>query len=182
MYLFCLCSFQLAVTSLFLFHERLSILLYPVYAHSPFQFPPTGYQIFSPVVLVSTAGIPHSSGSIISLYTPPVQPIPPVITNLSEALMQILPYASRNNDKACQFLSVSNNDIESSKLVTLHRGYIVSCGCPMYISGWSGRPFRLWRISSSGMWRRVDLVRTDVSEKWIASIIKVKGIMELGTR
>jgi hypothetical protein len=31
-----------------------------------------------------------------------------------------------------------------------------------------------WKVSSSGMWRRVDLVGTDVSEKRIASIFKVE--------
>jgi hypothetical protein len=31
-----------------------------------------------------------------------------------------------------------------------------------------------WRMSSSGMWRRVALVRTDISEDRIASIIRVK--------
>jgi hypothetical protein len=38
-----------------------------------------------------------------------------------------------------------------------------------------------WRVPSSAMWRRVDLVRTDVSEERVASIIKVKRISELGT-
>jgi hypothetical protein len=39
----------------------------------------------------------------------------------------------------------------------------------------------LWRMPSSGMLRRVALVRTDVSEKRSASIIKVTRIGELGT-
>jgi hypothetical protein len=33
----------------------------------------------------------------------------------------------------------------------------------------------------SGTWRRVDLVRKYVSEESVASIIRVKGISELGT-
>jgi hypothetical protein len=37
------------------------------------------------------------------------------------------------------------------------------------------------RVASSGMLRRVALVRTDVSEKFIASIINVTGIGELRT-
>jgi hypothetical protein len=39
------------------------------------------------------------------------------------------------------------------------------------------RPSRrwLWRVPSSGMWRRVDLVWTDVSEERIASIIRIKN-------
>jgi hypothetical protein len=37
------------------------------------------------------------------------------------------------------------------------------------------------KIASSGMLRRVALVRTDVSEKLIASIIRVTRISELGT-
>jgi hypothetical protein len=37
------------------------------------------------------------------------------------------------------------------------------------------------RMASSGMLRRVDLVRTDVSEACIASIIRVTCIGELGT-
>jgi hypothetical protein len=32
----------------------------------------------------------------------------------------------------------------------------------------------------SGMWRRVALVRTDISEERIASIIRVKKLSELG--
>jgi demethoxyubiquinone hydroxylase (CLK1/Coq7/Cat5 family) len=36
-------------------------------------------------------------------------------------------------------------------------------------------------MSSSGMLRRMALVRTDVSEEHIASIIRVKRIGELGT-
>jgi hypothetical protein len=38
----------------------------------------------------------------------------------------------------------------------------------------------VWRIPSSWMWCRVTLVRTDVSEERIASIIRVKRISELG--
>jgi hypothetical protein len=38
-----------------------------------------------------------------------------------------------------------------------------------------------WRIPSSGMWRRMALVQTDISEVCIASIIRVKRINELGT-
>jgi hypothetical protein len=37
------------------------------------------------------------------------------------------------------------------------------------------------RMPSSGMWRRIALVRTDVSEDRIASVIRVKRISELGT-
>jgi hypothetical protein len=37
-------------------------------------------------------------------------------------------------------------------------------------------------MPSSGMWRPVALVRTDVSEKCIASIIRVKRIGDLGKR
>jgi hypothetical protein len=33
----------------------------------------------------------------------------------------------------------------------------------------------LWRMSSSGMWRRLDLVWTDVSEERIASIFRVES-------
>jgi hypothetical protein len=36
-------------------------------------------------------------------------------------------------------------------------------------------------MSSSGMWRRVALVRTDVLEESIGSIIKVERIREQGT-
>jgi hypothetical protein len=36
-------------------------------------------------------------------------------------------------------------------------------------------------MPSSGLWRRVSLVRTNVSEKRIASIIRVTRIGELGT-
>jgi hypothetical protein len=38
-----------------------------------------------------------------------------------------------------------------------------------------------WKMASSGMLRRVVLVRTDVSEKRSASFIRVTGIGELGT-
>jgi hypothetical protein len=40
---------------------------------------------------------------------------------------------------------------------------------------------RLWRIPSSGMLRRVALVRTYFSEECIASIIRVKRVSGLGT-
>jgi hypothetical protein len=40
---------------------------------------------------------------------------------------------------------------------------------------------RLWRIPSSKMWLQVAVVRTDVSEERIASIIRVERISELGT-
>jgi hypothetical protein len=33
-----------------------------------------------------------------------------------------------------------------------------------------------WRMPSSGMWRRVDLVKTDVSKERVASIFRVKKI------
>jgi hypothetical protein len=36
-------------------------------------------------------------------------------------------------------------------------------------------------MSSSGIWHRVALVRTDVSKERIASIIRVERISELGT-
>jgi hypothetical protein len=39
----------------------------------------------------------------------------------------------------------------------------------------------LWRMPSCGMWRLVALVRTDLSEESIASIIRLKRIGELGT-
>jgi hypothetical protein len=38
-----------------------------------------------------------------------------------------------------------------------------------------------WRMLSSEAWRRVVLVRADVSEEHITSVIKVKGIIKLGT-
>jgi hypothetical protein len=38
----------------------------------------------------------------------------------------------------------------------------------------------MWRIASSGILRRVALVRTDVSEKLSASFIRVTRIGELG--
>jgi hypothetical protein len=40
---------------------------------------------------------------------------------------------------------------------------------------------KAWRIRSLWMWRCVALVRTDVSEDHIASIIRVKRIIKLGT-
>jgi hypothetical protein len=36
-------------------------------------------------------------------------------------------------------------------------------------------------MPACGMWRRLDLVRTDVSEERIEFIIRVKKIRELGT-
>jgi hypothetical protein len=42
-------------------------------------------------------------------------------------------------------------------------------------------PRLLRRMPSSGVWRKVGDVRTDVSEERIASIIKVSKIGELGT-
>jgi hypothetical protein len=39
----------------------------------------------------------------------------------------------------------------------------------------------LWRMSSSGMLRRVALVRTDISEELSSSFIKVTRVGELGT-
>jgi hypothetical protein len=38
-----------------------------------------------------------------------------------------------------------------------------------------------WRVPYLGMWRRVVLVRNDVSEDLIASTIRVEGVGELGT-
>jgi hypothetical protein len=46
----------------------------------------------------------------------------------------------------------------------------------------SGNALDPWRIPYSGMLRRVALVRVDISEEHIASIIKVKRIGQLGTR
>jgi hypothetical protein len=40
--------------------------------------------------------------------------------------------------------------------------------------------FVIFRMPSSGMWRSVNLVRTDVLEESIASIITVKRIDDLG--
>jgi hypothetical protein len=40
----------------------------------------------------------------------------------------------------------------------------------------------MWRIPSSGMWRRVALVRTDITEERNASIIRVTRIGEIGQR
>jgi hypothetical protein len=37
-------------------------------------------------------------------------------------------------------------------------------------------------MQSSVMWRPVDLVRTDVSEEYVASIFKADRISELGTK
>jgi hypothetical protein len=39
----------------------------------------------------------------------------------------------------------------------------------------------LWRMPSPGIWRRVVLIRTDVSEELIASMIRVEIVSELGT-
>jgi hypothetical protein len=39
----------------------------------------------------------------------------------------------------------------------------------------------LWRMPSSGMWRHVTLVRTDVSEECLTSIIRMTIICDLGT-
>jgi hypothetical protein len=36
-------------------------------------------------------------------------------------------------------------------------------------------------MPSSGKWRRVDLVKTDISEERVVSIIRVEKISELGT-
>jgi hypothetical protein len=41
--------------------------------------------------------------------------------------------------------------------------------------------FSTWRMVSSGMLRRVALVRTDVSDELLASIIRVTRIREIGT-
>jgi hypothetical protein len=56
------------------------------------------------------------------------------------------------------------------------------------IGMWALTPTRLlpsrniyWRMPSSGMLRRVDLIRTEVSEDRIASIIRATRICELGT-
>jgi hypothetical protein len=38
-----------------------------------------------------------------------------------------------------------------------------------------------WRMSSSGMWRRVTLARTDVMEEHIIPIIRMRRIIEPGT-
>jgi hypothetical protein len=35
-----------------------------------------------------------------------------------------------------------------------------------------------WAVPSSGMWRRVDLVRTDTSKERVASIFRVEKIRE----
>jgi hypothetical protein len=37
--------------------------------------------------------------------------------------------------------------------------------------------FKKWRMPSSGMWRRVGLVRTDVSKERLASIFRVEGLI-----
>jgi hypothetical protein len=42
-----------------------------------------------------------------------------------------------------------------------------------FLNGWTNL-YEIWRMPSSGMWRRVDLVWTDVSEECIASIFKVE--------
>jgi hypothetical protein len=39
----------------------------------------------------------------------------------------------------------------------------------------------LWRMQSSGMWCHVTLLRTDVSEEYIASVMRVIRISDLGT-
>jgi hypothetical protein len=36
-------------------------------------------------------------------------------------------------------------------------------------------------MAFSGIWRRVDVLRTDVSEEHIASIVRVEKISDLGT-
>jgi hypothetical protein len=49
--------------------------------------------------------------------------------------------------------------------------YFSGCGCTM----------SFWRMPSSGMLRRVVLVRTDISEELKASFIRVTRIDEIGT-
>jgi hypothetical protein len=44
----------------------------------------------------------------------------------------------------------------------------------------AGNSLKNWRIPSSGMWRHVALVRTDVLEEGIVSIIRVKRISKEG--
>jgi hypothetical protein len=67
-----------------------------------------------------------AQGWIASLYTPPLQSIPPLIINLRAALVQTLPYAQCNSNKSCQDLSITCNDIERSELVILNIRYIVA--------------------------------------------------------
>jgi hypothetical protein len=71
----------------------------------------------------------------------------------------------------------------TSKRPSCHLSWSYSI-CPSWIipPSYALKCYISWRIESSGMWRRIALVRIDVSEESFASIIRVQRNSQLGTK
>jgi hypothetical protein len=90
----------------------------------------------------------------------------------------------RNGDIRCKVQEIFNlyrreSIPENGALRTLKLHQQKLLICVTCITEYDDKKMR--RISSSGMWRIVDLFKVDLSEELIASILTVEGISELET-
>jgi hypothetical protein len=110
---------------------------------------------------------------------------PPISYSRSQAPWGSSPEASILHPSPCGYVNILSDERAGSSLTdNLHlcKVYVSNINmllkylyCALYTSCFISWRW-LWRVPSSGMWHRVALVRTDVSQECIASIIWVKRI------